>query len=111
MSKKAFEAIEQGLREAIEYGKGNTAGARAHEVEVPDVASARKRLNLTQREFSKVFALPLSTIRNWEQGARTPEGPARVLLKVIEQEPRAVMRALRMPPKPAKKVNRKRAAG
>ena len=34
-------------------------------------------------------------VRNWEQGVRHPEGPARILLQVIDREPEAVMRALR----------------
>jgi putative transcriptional regulator len=33
-------------------------------------------------------------VRNWEQKRRRPEGPALVLLKVIDRNPRAVMAAL-----------------
>ena len=33
-------------------------------------------------------------MRNWEQGRRVPEGPARVLLRVIERGPEAVRRAI-----------------
>lgn len=94
MSKKAFEAIEQGLLEAIAYGAGDTHGSKTHEIEVPDVAAARESLHLTQKEFSRLFAISLTTLRNWEQGVRKPEGPARVLIKVIEREPKAVLRAL-----------------
>jgi hypothetical protein len=31
--------------------------------------------------------VPLETVRNWEQGKRSPRGPARALLKLIEQVP------------------------
>jgi len=41
------------------------------------------------------FGLSPRTVRNWEQGIRHPEGPARILLQVIDREPEAVMRALR----------------
>jgi DNA-binding transcriptional regulator YiaG len=40
------------------------------------------------------FGFPLGTLRNWEQGIRTPQGPARTLLVVIDAEPEAVQRAL-----------------
>lgn len=50
---------------------------------------------MTQAAFAARFAIELRTVQNWEQGQRRPEGPARVLLQVIDREPEAVMRALR----------------
>jgi putative transcriptional regulator len=60
-----------------------------------EVKAARKELKLTQREFAAVFRVGLGTIRHWERGDRTPEGPAQVLLRVIMHEPDAVLRALK----------------
>jgi hypothetical protein len=37
---------------------------------------------------------PLSTLKDWEQHRRTPEGPSRVLLTIIDRAPEAVERAL-----------------
>jgi putative transcriptional regulator len=34
-------------------------------------------------------------LRKWEQGQRSPTGAAKTLLKIIEREPRAVVRALK----------------
>jgi putative transcriptional regulator len=31
--------------------------------------------------------VPIETVRNWEQGKRSPRGPARALLKVIDKAP------------------------
>jgi putative transcriptional regulator len=31
--------------------------------------------------------VPIETVRNWEQGKRHPRGPARALLKLIDQAP------------------------
>ena len=45
-------------------------------------------------EFAALFGAGVHALRNREQGRRTPEGPARALLKVIEQEPEAALRAL-----------------
>ena len=59
-----------------------------------DVRALRRRLRMTQAAFAARFAVELRTVQNREQGQRRPEGPARVLLQVIDREPEAVMRAL-----------------
>lgn len=60
-----------------------------------DVAAIRKRLGLSQPQFATQFGIDLTTLRNWEQGRRRPEGPARVLLKVISYSPQAVRQAVK----------------
>jgi putative transcriptional regulator len=60
----------------------------------PDVRAIRGRLGLSQDAFAARFHLSLRTVQEWEQQRRVPEGPARVLLQVIEREPEAVARAL-----------------
>jgi putative transcriptional regulator len=73
------------------------ADPKAHRVHVPaeiDVRKIRQRLKLSQAEFAAKFGIPAATLRDWEQNRRKPEGPARVLLKVIKEEPDAVSRAL-----------------
>lgn len=49
---------------------------------------------MTQEEFARTYRLPLGTLRDWEQGRKAPDAPARALLRVIEQEPEAARRAL-----------------
>jgi len=49
---------------------------------------------MSQAEFALQFSFPISTPRNWEQGRRQPEGPARTLLKIIDRIPDAVRKAL-----------------
>ena len=60
----------------------------------PDVRALRERLGLSQEAFAERFQLSLRTLQDWEQQRRVPEGPARVLLRVIEREPEAATRAL-----------------
>lgn len=55
----------------------------------------RKRTGLTQSAFAKRINVPLDTVRNWEQGKRSPAGPARALLKVLDRSPEAALAALR----------------
>jgi len=89
--------IIQGLQNAIAYAKGQNRKVRVHVVRVPgpvDVRKVRRRLGMSQGEFAAQFGINPATLRNWEQGRRQPEGPARVLLNIIAREPKAVQRAL-----------------
>ena len=61
-----------------------------HNPPLPDVKSIRKRLGLTQAEFARHFGLSRRTIEQWEQGRAIPDRPARILLAVIDREPRVV---------------------
>ena len=54
----------------------------------------RKRLGLSQAEFSQRIDVSLETIRNWEQGKRRPTGAAKALLKVLDKAPEAALAAL-----------------
>ncbi len=64
----------------------------------PAVRDLRQRARLTQIEFAARLGVPVETIRNWEQGKRSPRGPARALLTVIARAPDAVFAALEAPP-------------
>ena len=64
-------------------------------VEPLDVAAIRGKTGLSQESFARAFRISPHTLRNWEQGRRVPEGPARALLMAIERDPKAVMQALR----------------
>ncbi len=54
----------------------------------------RRCLGLTQVEFSARLDISLDTVRNWEQGKRSPTGPAKALLKVLDKAPEAALAAL-----------------
>ncbi len=54
----------------------------------------RKRLGLSQMEFSTRIDVSLETIRNWEQGKRSPTGAAKALLKILDKAPEAALLAL-----------------
>ena len=61
---------------------------------LPDVRRIREQMGLTQAEFAKRFGLSQRTVEQWEQGRAVPDRPARVLLAVIERDPRAVQRMI-----------------
>jgi putative transcriptional regulator len=95
MSKLADELLKS-MEEALAHAKGKRSRARVHQVSVKpaDIQKARKRLGLSQDQFALVFGVSASTLRKWEQGQRSPTGAAETLLKIIDREPQAVLRAL-----------------
>jgi len=59
-----------------------------------DVQRVRRKMRLSQDEFAAKFGFAAASVRNWEQGRRQPEGPARVLLAVIDRHPEVVEEVL-----------------
>ena len=57
----------------------------------------RAQTKLTQAEFASRIGVPIETVRNWEQGKRSPRGPARALLKLIEKAPQVAFAVLGTP--------------
>jgi len=94
---KTETGILRGVQQALAYARGDKRGSVAHIVKVPevDVRAARRKLGMTQKDFALSFGVSLDTLRNWEQGRRRPEGPARVLLAVIERAPKTVLKTVR----------------
>jgi putative transcriptional regulator len=58
------------------------------------VRALRVKLGLSQAQFARRFGFTLDTLQQYEQGRRRPSGPASTLLRVIEADPDAVVRAL-----------------
>lgn len=92
----ADHRLIKAVREAIAVANGTAKPGtyRIHTPEEIEARSVRVRMGLTQAEFAKRFGLDLATLRDWEQGRKTPTGAASTLLRVIAKEPKAVMRAL-----------------
>ena len=95
---KIGKGIIRGLEQAIAFADG-TADPSQYVVHIPaeiDVRAIRGRLGMTQQEFAIQFGFNINTLRHWEQGRRVPEGRARAYLMVIDREPKAVQKALRI---------------
>jgi putative transcriptional regulator len=61
--------------------------ARGAAADAAYARGVRARTQLTQAQFAARIGVPIETVRNWEQGKRSPRGPARALLKVIDAVP------------------------
>lgn len=94
MDKKLFAELVESMTEAGEIARGERAPSREFQVGETDVRRIRMASGLSQAKFAKLIHVELGTLRNWEQGRRTPTGPAQVLLRAIENDPQAVLRAI-----------------
>ena len=55
-----------------------------------DIVALRRFVGLTQQQFARALAISVHTLRNWEQGRRSPEGPALALLRIAARHPRVL---------------------
>ncbi len=92
------EQREAQLAKALEEIEHNRTSQKFVPAPV-DVAHVRKRLGMTQTQFSRRFGFSVATLRHWEHGRRRPGGAALVLLNIIERNPQAALNALK--PRPA----------
>jgi len=59
-----------------------------------DVKAIRKRVKMSQTEFSRVYGISKRALQEWEQGGRQPDSAARAYLTVISKAPLVVRRTL-----------------
>ena len=88
MNDAVFEKLTRSIRQAGELRRGERKPSQVFEYSPVDVKAIREKLNQSQTEFALMIGVSVATLRNWEQGRRRPEGPARALLRVAEQNPR-----------------------
>ncbi|EBV3599944.1 transcriptional regulator [Salmonella enterica subsp. enterica serovar Virchow] len=89
--------LRDAMAEALAHAQGkDVAETRVTGVDLGDVnaKAVRKKLKLTQDEMASVLGTSSSGYKKWEQGQRQPNGAARTLLRVMDREPEAVLRAL-----------------
>ena len=59
-----------------------------------DVKELRGKMGMPQDVFADLFGVTVEIVQNWEQGDRTPEGAAQLLLEVIDEDPGLVKKIL-----------------
>ena len=95
MKEEDFEKIMQGMEEVRRWARGeDVPGLRVHFPPDGDVGAIRRKTGLSQTAFANQIGVSVATLRNWEQGRRRPEGPARVLLALLAKDPDIVRRML-----------------
>src|SRR5688500_2548265 len=88
-------ALEESLREVAAWKRGEVEVDMVEVDPMPAkrIKAIRKKVAKSAKAFERRFGISAKTMENWEQGRRKPDPTARLLLKVIEQDPDAVERA------------------
>jgi putative transcriptional regulator len=98
MNEALFDQLVASVREGGAILRGEQLPSRSFSFSAPEVKSIRARYGLSQREFAARLGISMATLRNWEQGRRQPEGPARVLLEIAARHPRILADLVGTPP-------------
>jgi putative transcriptional regulator len=59
-------------------------------IRIPNVKRLRESLGMTQEAFAAAYHIPVGTLRDWEQGRKRPDAPARAYLMIIARNPKVV---------------------
>lgn len=94
MKKELFDDLLESIKEGGAILRGEKKPRREFHFKPIDIKLLRKRYGLSQEKFAQLLGISTGTLRNWEQGRRKPDGPARVLLKVASKHPDAVLDAI-----------------
>ncbi|MGI9038671.1 MAG: helix-turn-helix domain-containing protein [Gemmatimonadota bacterium] len=95
MNDELYEELLESVREGGAILRGETGASRSWAVEEPRVAEIRAQYGLSQARFATLLGISVRTLQNWEQGRRSPQGPAKVLLQVAAEHPDALLDLLR----------------
>lgn len=92
MKKELFEELKRSLREASQIKRGRLKPERVFQVDSEsEIVRVRGKLGLSQSKFAAILGISADTLQNWEQGRRTPTGPAKVLLKIAARHPEVLL--------------------
>ena len=94
MKENDFKNLVKSIKQAGKIKSGQSKPGRIFEFKPMDIKAIRNKLQKSQSEFALMIGVSVSTLQNWEQGRRKPDGPARALLKVASENPEAVSKAL-----------------
>jgi putative transcriptional regulator len=94
MNKANFDELLQSVEEMDTIAAGQRKPARKFEFSNPRVKHVREKIGLSQAKFAMLIGVSKRTLENWEQGRRHPSGPAKVLLRILDADPKHAVEAL-----------------
>ena len=91
MKDELFQELLESVKQGADIMKGKMPPSRSFEFPETEVRALREQFGLSQDKFAHLVGISVGTLRNWEQGRRKPEGPARVLLRIASLHPEALL--------------------
>jgi len=78
------DSCEEVYKDQTGLGSGNTITRLIyHDGGEIDVKEIRNSYGLTQDQFASAICMTPSTVKQWEQGIRTPKGTSRIVLEAM----------------------------
>ena len=90
MKRDIGKEILQGLKDIRTHKRGKKKLV-THQLSIPDAKAIRKKMGIPQSVFAAMLGVSVRTLQDWEQGRRTPQGPACSLLRVATMHPKALV--------------------
>src|SRR5262249_12522038 len=97
MRKAHFDKLVESVKEAGRIQRSESKPSREFRYKPTDAKAIRAKLGKSQSQFALMIGVSVSTLQNWEQGRRRPEGPAQALLRVAAAAPDVVAKTLSGP--------------
>ena len=94
MKDELFNELLASVKEMDKIAKGKKQASRRITLKDPEVKQIREKTGLSQTDFARLIGVSKRTLENWEQGRRSPTGPARALLKIVKTDPKGAIHAL-----------------
>ena len=94
MKNEHFNELIASIKEAGKIKRSEIEASRIYEFPEPDVKAIREAIGFSQSKFAALIGVNIRTLQNWEQGHRHPTGPAKVLLRLVQADPKAVVKNL-----------------
>jgi len=91
MKKELFDELIASIREGGAIMRGEKKPARSFKVNEPDIKKIRRRFGLSQDKFAALVGISPGTLKGWEQKRRKPEGPARLLMSIVNEHPEVLL--------------------
>lgn len=95
MRSDMYNELLESVKEGGAILRGEKRPSRRFVLQAPDIKEIRKQYALTQEAFATLLGVSTKTVRNWEQGRRSPRGSALVLLQVASRHPQALWDVVR----------------
>jgi|SRR5207244_4147038 len=97
MDEKIFAQLLESANEALEHAKGKRE-LRTTELPPPPkpvdgggIKRLRTRLKMSQAVFARYLNVSTKLVQAWEADRRRPEGPALLLVRLVERNPALVL--------------------
>jgi len=79
--------ILSGINEIKKYKEGKVSLKTTELLEPSPPQVIRSKSKMSQSAFAGLLGVSMRTLQDWEQGRRSPQGPAIALLRIAEQHP------------------------